>query len=363
MKRTLSEEFIAEFQIETSKNIKNIKKKIKEIKDIKLSLNNINFFAEVSKNSFSIKDLQLNFPLNLGSLSLKTRVSENYWGKIIGVHIFTSTFSYSDYKTISEIKSISSFKILQEDQDVEEDIIYMKVYQIYIEALEELIKNEKVNVIISDVPLLITKSEIRSPSKNKEPEYYKMWKDFIQKLNDFWVDNLENFYPSNEGGILFISLNKKNLPDLLKLEESEKFANNFKEFNMLVKIFKNFRNKSYLLKICTSLLKTNNRTVSLPSGDILRDWEPKILNDYGILTFFFKPYKNVWKINIIGNYNNWNRERINALCLFLNNLVIKHKNESLPFPLWYAKKKADFPKKYMEFYKAKVNEEIKNEFR
>lgn len=363
MKRSLSEEFIAEFQIETNKNIKNIKKKINEIKDIKISLHNLNFFEEISKNLFSNKDLQLNFPLNIGTIALKTRVSENYWGKIICVHIFASTFSYSDFKTISEIKSISSFKILQEDQDLEEDIIYMKVYQIYIEALEELIKNEKVNILISDIPFLITKSEIRNPSKNKEPEYYKMWKDFLQKLNDFWAANLNFFYPSNKEGILFISLNKKNLPDLLKLEESEKFANNFKEFNKLVNIFKRFRNKSYLLKICTSLLKTNYRTVSLPSEDILRDWEPKILNNFGILTFFFKPYKNVWKLNIIGSYNTWNRERINALCIFLNNLVIKHKNESLPFPLWYAKKKADFPKKYMELYKAKVNEEIKNEFR
>ena len=364
MRRTLSEEFIAEFQIETDQNIKDIKKKIKEIKNIKESLNIIKFFTKIDENALNDEVLNLKFPLNIGAISIKTRVNENYWGKIIGVHVFASIFKYSDFKTINEIIPISSFKILQEDQDVEEDIIYLKIYQLFIKALEELLNNEKLDIIIFDTPIIITKSEIRSPSRKKEPEYYKMWKDFNINLYNFWVENLNKIYPINDGGTLLVSFSKKNTPDLLKLEDSEIFYNNFKDFDILTNIFKKFNNKSYLLKICTSLLKLNHRTVCFPLIEIIsKDWEPRILNKYGILSFFFKPFKNVWKLNIIGSYNNWNSEQINSLCMFLNNLVIKHKNEGMPFPLWYAKKKANFSKKYLEYYKKKVDEEIKNEFR
>lgn len=364
MKRTLSEEFIAEFQIEANRSIEAIRNKIQDIKEIQISINKVGFFNKIGAPSTSIHDIPLSYPINVGAISMKKKVSENIWGKTIGVHVFAAIFKYSEYNKIDEIIPISTFRIFQENLEIEEDVIFLKVYKLFINALEELIEATKLDLLILDLPILITKHLIRDPSKFKEPEYYKLWEGFNKNLNMFWKKFVSKLYPFDKNGMIFLSLSNKNNPNLLKLGDSITFKNYFEEFGNLIEILDKIDDKHYLLRICKSMLKSDYRTVSFPLIELIdKEWQPIILNEYGIITFFYKVFHSIYKINIIGTYQDWGIKKVNSLCKFLNNFIFTHKKRSSFFPLWYVKMKSEFSKKLLDYYNKKIESEVENEFR
>jgi len=263
-------------------------------------------------------------------------------------------------------KQIHHSKVITGDIDFfgSGDRFLWKQYINTLDLIDEILgqsKDKWPEMIIIDIPLLITREKMLL-GLDTSPEVKDEWEKLLKRVRSFWDVASGLLYPFNKGGPVLISLIPKvNGGILMALSEKGKNATADDIDNMLKQTINNNikKIKTYgSARIMNALLTPKMRSLSYSLHALSLDsrTEPEELFKRGVLSFFMKPTlkSSNWEIQLIGNTNDWSSAMLDRVAgMIMGSVLIDH-NDTLPVPLWFARKKSIFPKKVIEYMKRQV---------
>ena len=90
-------------------------------------------------------------------------------------------------------------------------------------------------------------------------------------------------------------------------------------------------------------------------------WQPSALHSVGILGMFLRARQQteIWHIQVPGHKTQWSTEALDRLAYDMIQATLYDDRNSLPLPLWFAKKNVRFPKELLMAYREGIEKELK----
>ncbi len=246
----------------------------------------------------------------------------------------------------------------------------MNVYKLLDELMEE---EEKPELVILDVPLLLERADAPLEERTDIVNLYNKCKKAILK---FWEKYKEDIYPFNKNGVKIASVGNKKFGAVMFAlsDENMKYIPDDIDQSMIVKM-RDLMPKLQevgIKRLMTGILVKRTRTAAFQYDGINKDsrLEPEELREVGLMGMHIKAGNTTppLLVEVLGTVKDWDTSMLDELAAQIISLITFDQAKALPMPLWYAKyalkpiEATDNGKnRILEFYKVQARESLKNE--
>lgn len=362
---TISQSIVANIQLGLPATVSKLSAKMRFIDRI----------APVLKDGGVIRNIDIINPvtINATGIACSSRTSNAFGGILYVAGVVRQDILIKEgtiYKTRQESK-VEVDEI--DDLDNQKKLKFIDMINAY-KLLEELMEeNEKPELVLLEVPLLLERSDAPLDDRTDIINIYNKCRKTISR---FWSRHKDEVYPFNKNGVKIVSIgNKKFGAVIFALSEDKvKYIPDNINKNMLIKIpelMPRLRDVG-IKRLMTGILVKRTRTAAYQQDGINEDsrYEPEELREVGLMGMHIKAGNTTppLLVEILGNVNDWDSEMLDELASQIISLITFDQKKALPMPLWYAKyslrpiEATDNGKnRILEFYKSQARESLKNE--
>lgn len=331
----------------------------------------IDLMAPLLKEAGVIKNVELLHPFSIraSGISTSNRTTNAFGGILYAAGAVRQDVLIQEgaiYKTRQE--SLVSVDEI-DDLDLNKKLKFINMINTY-RLLEEMMNDdEKPDLIMTDIPLVLERSDAPPEGWSNVQELYKKCRAVIKQ---FWVKNKENIFPFNEQGVkvasigskrfgaVIFAINKENISYVADRIDLDKVARIETEMPRIREVG--------IKRLLQGILVKRTRTAAFQFDVVNKDnrLEPELLRNLGVTGMHIKAGNNTppLLVEVVGSVTDWTPGRLDRLASEVMTLITFDQAKALPIPLWYAKyalKPLEVKPGVLEFYKAQTRERLKNE--
>ena len=256
-----------------------------------------------------------------------------------------------------------------DDLDWQKKLKFIDIINAYKLLNETMEEDEKPDLIIMDVPLLLERADVPLFDRVDILEHYELCRETIAS---FWERNKDKVYPFNKDGVKIASVGNKRFGAIFfaLTEENIKYVPDAIGKNIISQLDEHMdRIQTVGIKrLLKGTLVKRSRTAAFQFDGISNDnrMEPACVRELGLMGMHIKAGNNTppLLIEVLGKASDWDSQMLDDLCSEIMSLITFDQVKALPIPLWYAKyalKPIDVRPGVLEYYKSHTKEMLKNE--
>ncbi len=350
-------EIFAEFQINLPDKVNKIKSRLTNIKGLANKLRSEGLIKNISYDEEN-KVFFHTDKLEVIGISSKVNTIPAFGGVLYSINTLGYYLSLVN-KEILYYDSYALFKIGDVDSSNYREILLWKQYIQTYELIETVLDSIKdLKLVIIELPFLIRRVEQLVVQSSTTINEFKRLKE---SLTSFWKRNMHKLYPYNREGVILCSLSRNTNSNILHALKNNELVNSCEEIspNLIellrknINIFDNYGFPSFIYHS----LNEKQRTISYSYSDLKYDLraEPKLLlKDINGLFLKLKKEGKIHHLEFIGSKENWTEKKINELSSKIIEMTWVSGKDSLPVPLWYARKLNKGSKSLLYLFKKEI---------
>lgn len=377
---TISQSIVANIQLGLPATVSKLSAKMRFIDRIAPSL----------KDGGVIRNIDIINPvtINATGIACTSRTSNAFGGILYVAGAVRQDVLIKDgtiYKTRQESK-VEVDEI--DDLDIQKKLKFIDIINTYKLLAEIMEEDEKPELVLLEVPLLLERSDAPLDSRTDIVNIYDKCKTVIF---EFWDKYKNDIYPFDKNGIKIASVGNKKFGAVIFAlsDESVKYIPDEIDKSIIEKMSKksnrkknsNNENEKTLMdrlqevgikRLMTGILVKRTRTAAFQSDGINKDsrLEPEQLRDIGLMGMHIKAGNTTppLLVEVLGTVKDWETDMLDQLASQIISLITFDQAKALPMPLWYAKYALKPIEAYdngkniiLEYYKVQARESLKNE--
>ena len=354
---TLADEIAAELELGLPIAVKNAANRLAALKETAMHLKELGL-------SRSLKDFQVNtIDLSVAGVSTTNVTIPAFGGLLYGVSSIAQGMKLAG-ADILETWEITRVKMGDIDFYGKEERLRWLQIQLTFDVLEALIEERQSRIILLDLPLFVSRREeaVIADDLSLQDE----WDLLVNRVNEFWEKHLTDTYPFHADGVIIASLRPHSATSLFsalkKNPQSSPDDNGIKLANYITDEW-NLCQQLGQSRLLNQVLQPSSRSIAYSYEDLDLDprWQPSALHSVGILGMFLRARQqtDLWHLQVPGHKTQWSSKALDLLAFDIIRATLYDDRNSLPLPLWFAKKNVKFPRELLIAYRESIEKELK----